>query len=124
MTAIIGSHAHRVNGHGWVGDSYVHYGTGNFVYYLNRDTAGHTGVLTLTVEAPETVVDANAPQVADAKVTDAEWDPMLISGDGIPRPADEVGGEGSADMLNDLMDVYQECTPAKSTPPNSITERF
>lgn len=26
---IIGDHAHRVNGHGWLGDSYVHYGTGN-----------------------------------------------------------------------------------------------
>lgn len=108
--AIIGSHAHRVNGHGWLGDAYVHYGTGNFVYYLNRDDAGHTGVLTLQFTVPETTVDSTG----DAQVTDSQWTPMLIGGDGIPRPAVEVAGQATADELTALTDGYRECTPARA----------
>lgn len=112
--AIIGSHAHRVNGHGWVGNAYVHYGTGNFVYYLNRDTAGHTGVLTLQFTVPETSTTEDAPQVGDADVTAANWEPMLIGGDGVPRPAVEVAGQATADELTALTHSYRECTPARA----------
>lgn len=114
--AIIASHAHRLNGHGWVGDSYVHYGLGNFVYYLNRDTAGHTGVLTLNIEVPETSIGGDEPRVGDAKVTQADWQPMLIGGDGIPRPASDVAGQGAEDELNTLIESYRECTPARERP--------
>lgn len=107
---IIGSHAHRVNGHGWQGNSYVHYGTGNFVYYLNRDTAGHTGVLTVTIDVPASDEEADGPLVSDA-----EWTPMLIGYDGIPRPAVEVAGQDTADQLTALTDGYRECTPASAT---------
>lgn len=107
---IIGDHAHRVNGHGWLGDSYVHYGTGNFVYYLNYDTAGHTGVLTVTIDVPASDEEADGPLVSDA-----EWTPMLIGYDGIPRPAAEVAGEATADQLTSLTEGYRECTPASAT---------
>ena len=113
---IIGSHAHRLNGHGWLGDAYVHYGLGNFVYYLNRDTAGHTGVVTLSIEVPEVQVDATSPQVGDAVVTKADWVPMLIGGDGVPRPAAEVAGEATESELNGLIHSYRECTPATESP--------
>lgn len=112
--AIIGSHAHRVNGHGWVGDAYVHYGTGNFVYYLNRTEAGHTGVLTLNFEVPEKVVEEGAAKVGDGSVTEAEWLPMLIGFDGVPRPAAEVAGQATADELTALTESYRECTPARA----------
>lgn len=104
---IIGGHAHRVNGHGHLGNAYVHYGTGNFVYYLNRDTAGHTGVLTVTIDVPASDEESDGPLV-----TDAEWTPMLIGGDGIPRPAAEVAGQATADELAALTEGYRECTPA------------
>ena len=107
---IIGAHAHRVNGHGWLGDSYVHYGTGNFVYYLNRDTAGHTGVLTVTIDVPASDEKADGPLVSDA-----EWTPMLIGHDGIPRPAEEVAGQATADQLTSLTEGYRSCTPASAT---------
>lgn len=107
---IIGDHAHRVNGHGWLGDSYVHYGTGNFVYYLNRDTAGHTGVLTVTIDVPASDEEADGPLVSDA-----EWTPMLIGYDGIPRPAEEVAGQATADQLTSLTEGYRSCTPASAT---------
>lgn len=113
---IIGSHAHRLNGHGWLGDAYVHYGLGNFVYYLNRDTAGHTGVVTLSIEVPEVQVDATSPQVGDAVVTKADWVPMLIGGDGVPRPAAEVADEATESELNALIHSYRECTPATESP--------
>lgn len=112
--AIIGSHAHRVNGHGWLGDAYVHYGTGNFVYYLNREDAGHTGVLTLNFNVPEKSVAKDAPKVGDAEVTEAEWQPMFIGGDGVPRPAAEVAGQDAADELTALTESYRECTPARA----------
>lgn len=104
--AVISAHNHRVAGRGWVGDTYVHYGLGNFVYYLNRGEAGHTGVLTLDVEIP--AADAPAAERHRPRVTGARWTPMLIGGDGIPRPADAA----TTEHLAALADSYRECTPA------------
>lgn len=100
---IVGGHQHRVNGHGWLDDAYVHYGTGNFIYYLNRDTAGHTGVLTVTLDIPASDEEQDGPLVSEA-----EWQPMLIGGDGIPRPVDA----STEANLQALTDGYRECTPA------------
>lgn len=107
---IVGGHQHRVNGHGWLDDAYVHYGTGNFIYYLNRDTAGHTGVLTVKLEIPASDEEQDGPLV-----TEADWEPMLIGGDGIPRPVDDA----TAANLTSLADGYRECTPATETPGGS-----
>ncbi len=67
---IVGSHAHRVGGSGWSGDSYVSYGLGNFVWYHDRQP--DTGVLTLTVDADGVVKDA--------------WTPARIGPAGPPLP--------------------------------------
>ena len=105
---ILGDHAHRVNGAGWVGDAYVHFGLGNFVYYLNREPAGHTGVLTVTVDVPA----SDEPRPDRPLVTDADWDAMLISGDGIPRRQDAA----TTARLQQVFEASRECTPARATP--------
>ncbi len=75
---IVGSHAHRLLGSGWLPDgSYVNYGLGNFVWY--HDLAPDTGVLKLTVE--------------DGRVVSDEWVPALIQPNGTPRPQDGAAAE-------------------------------
>ncbi len=105
---ILGDHAHRVNGAGWVGDAYVHFGLGNFVYYLNTEPAGHTGVLTVTVDVPA----SDEPRPDRPLVTDADWDAMLISGDGIPRRQDAA----TTARLQQVFEASRACTPARATP--------
>jgi poly-gamma-glutamate synthesis protein (capsule biosynthesis protein) len=105
---ILGDHAHRVNGAGWVGDAYAHFGLGNFVYYLNTEPAGHTGVLTVTVDVPA----SDAPRPDRPLVTGADWDAMLISGDGIPRRQDAA----TTARLQDIFEASRACTPARATP--------
>ena len=105
---ILGSHAHRVNSAGWLGDSYVHFGLGNFVYYLNREPAGHTGVLTVTVDVPA----SDEPRPERPLVTEADWDAMLIGGDGIPRRQDAT----TTARLQQAFETARECTPARATP--------
>jgi poly-gamma-glutamate synthesis protein (capsule biosynthesis protein) len=46
---IVGSHAHRQQGAGRLGDAFVDYGLGNFAFYNERGTAGVSGVLVVTV---------------------------------------------------------------------------
>lgn len=105
---ILGDHAHRVNGAGWVGDAYAHFGLGNFVYYLNTEPAGHTGVLTVTVDVPA----SDEPRPDRPLVTDADWDAMLISGDGIPRRQDHA----TTARLHEVFEASRDCTPARVTP--------
>ncbi len=78
---IVGSHAHVLQGAGWLGDSYVDYGLGNFVWW-RRNTAAEasTGVLTLTV--------------ADRRVTAAVWTPLTVSADALPRPPSAAATAG------------------------------
>lgn len=105
---ILGDHAHRVNGAGWVGDAYAHFGLGNFVYYLNTEPAGHTGVLTVTVDVPA----SDEPRPDRPLVTDADWDAMLISGDGIPRRQDHA----TTACVHEVFEASRDCTPARVTP--------
>lgn len=69
---VLGSHAHRVQGAGWMGDTYVGYGLGNFVWYNSSSGGSSTsGVLTLTVRGRRVVSQA--------------WTPMVISRSGVPK---------------------------------------
>ncbi|HET6938701.1 MAG TPA: CapA family protein [Nocardioides sp.] len=75
---VVGSHAHRLQGDGHLGDGYVAYGLGNYVWYTPSPGSGaDTGVLTLTVRP------ASAPG-GRASVTDAVWEPARIGADGLP----------------------------------------
>lgn len=67
---IVGSHAHLQLGSGWLGESYVNYGLGNFLWY--HDKSPRTGVLRVVIR--------------DGKVVGDSWTPALIQSYGIPLP--------------------------------------
>ncbi|MBF8190950.1 CapA family protein [Nonomuraea sp. K274] len=69
---VVGGHAHILLGSGYLGDAYVNYGMGNFVFYnSNPATTGRTGVLTLTINGRKVLKD--------------KWTPATIQG-GLPVP--------------------------------------
>jgi poly-gamma-glutamate capsule biosynthesis protein CapA/YwtB (metallophosphatase superfamily) len=82
---IVGGHAHRPQGSGWLGQSYVAYGLSNFVWYNNEGAGAQTGVLTVTVDAAA----ARAEQARTGRkrplVLGGQWSPMFIGADGVPR---------------------------------------
>jgi len=46
---LVGTHAHVLLGDGWLGDTYVHYGMSNFVWWRDDAATNDTEVLRLTV---------------------------------------------------------------------------
>jgi hypothetical protein len=56
---VVGSHTHVQQGAGWLGDTYVDYGLGNFLWYHNG--APDTGVLRVRVEDGHVVSDRWVP---------------------------------------------------------------
>jgi poly-gamma-glutamate synthesis protein (capsule biosynthesis protein) len=74
---IIGAHAHVLQGSGWLGKTFVAYGMGNFVWWMNSYST-ETGVLRLTLH-PDT------PLTAD-------FVPAVVSGTGQPVVATGAAG--------------------------------
>ncbi|MFC4112695.1 CapA family protein [Nonomuraea zeae] len=67
---VVGGHAHILLGSGYLGNAYVNYGMGNFVFYNSTPgTTGRTGVLTLTINGRKVLKD--------------RWTPATIQG-GVP----------------------------------------
>lgn len=71
---VVGSHAHVLLGAGWLDDTYVDYGLGNFVWYSQASI--RTGILTLTVRRGRVVADSFAP----ANIS-PDGRPRLMAGD-------------------------------------------
>lgn len=70
---VVGAHAHQLQGAGWLGQTYVAYGLGNFVWWRSlSEISVQTGVLDLTVD--------------DGEVLQADFVPARIDDTGIPRP--------------------------------------
>jgi poly-gamma-glutamate synthesis protein (capsule biosynthesis protein) len=70
---LVGTHAHALQGAGWLGDTYVAYGLGNFVWWRsNFPAAVTTGVLNLTVD--------------DGRVLAVDFVPARIDDAGLPQP--------------------------------------
>jgi poly-gamma-glutamate capsule biosynthesis protein CapA/YwtB (metallophosphatase superfamily) len=70
-SVIVGAHAHKLMGAGWLGQTYVDYGLGNFVWWRRQTTVETwTGVLTLTLTG--------------SHVSGASWQPMVVGADGLP----------------------------------------
>ncbi|MEI2825305.1 MAG: CapA family protein [Dermatophilaceae bacterium] len=132
---IVGGHAHRVQGAGWLGRSYVGYGLGNFIWWLNSRTPGDVTSGVLTVSIDPAIVRARAHQRAGASgtssgtssvsssvsssvtsgpvVTSAAWTPLTISaGDGIPRPPAPAERPVATAAWNDA----RTCTNLRSKP--------
>jgi poly-gamma-glutamate capsule biosynthesis protein CapA/YwtB (metallophosphatase superfamily) len=82
---VVGSHAHRLLGGGFLGDAYVHYGLGNFAFHPRDAEASRTGVLEL--------------RVGDEGVTGARWRPGRIDG-GTRLPRLLEGGDAAAELAH------------------------
>ncbi|WP_433249758.1 CapA family protein [Streptosporangium sp. CA-135522] len=73
---VVGGHAHILLGGGYLKNSYVNYGMGNFAFYNSGPETGRTGVLTLTIDG--------------RKVLKEQWTPATIQG-GVPIPLNGAG---------------------------------
>ena len=78
---VVGTHAHVLQGAGWLGDTYVAYGLGNFLWY--HDHRPESGVLHLRLE--------------DGRVVSDDWVPARIQPFGRPHP---LAGDARADAVN------------------------
>lgn len=100
---IVGSHAHRLQGAGLLDSAYVAYGLGNFVWYTQASEATTTtGVLTLTVDPEEGVIDE-------------QWAPARIGDDGVPN---FVSGDAADDMRAAFAGL-RDCTSLQPISPAS-----
>ncbi|MDZ5621288.1 CapA family protein [Nocardioides sp. HM23] len=96
---VVGSHPHVLQGAGWLGDTYVAYGLGNFVWYHNSQA--ETGALRL--------------RVADGRVIADTWLPARIREDGLPR---RVVGDAAADARQQW-GTLRACTGLSARPAES-----
>jgi poly-gamma-glutamate synthesis protein (capsule biosynthesis protein) len=87
---LVGTHAHVLLADGWLDDTYVHWGLGNFVWYSDSHSTD-TGVLVLTVR--------------DGRVVDREFRPGTVSGTGQPVPVDGA----ARDRLQQRLAVASGC---------------
>jgi poly-gamma-glutamate synthesis protein (capsule biosynthesis protein) len=83
-TAVVGTHAHTMVGSGMLGNTYIGYGFGNFLWYgtSNYPNSNETGVTTLTL-------------TADGKVTGEAFAPATIDDKGIPQPVTGATAEAA-----------------------------
>lgn len=86
-TAVVGGHAHRVQGGGWSGSTYVDYGLGSFAFRDGSLGAQTTGVLTLTVDG--------------GRVTGEQWTPGVIEGSS-PIPLEGAAADAARESWEDL----------------------
>lgn len=84
---VVGGHAHRLQGAGFLGDSYVAYGLGNFIFYARPGPGSDSGVLLITIEPDDTLRP--------------EWVPARISG-GVPEPLTGAAAQSAVQAWNDL----------------------
>jgi poly-gamma-glutamate synthesis protein (capsule biosynthesis protein) len=94
---VIGTHAHLLLADGWLDDTYIHWGLGNFVWYSDSHSTD-TGVLLLTVR--------------DGRVAGVEWQPGMVSGTGQPVPVDGP----ARDRLEQRLDRAADCAGLADQP--------
>jgi poly-gamma-glutamate capsule biosynthesis protein CapA/YwtB (metallophosphatase superfamily) len=96
---IVGAHAHVLQGAGRLGDAFVAYGFGNFVWYSqNTPREATTGVMKVTLDG--------------RKVSRMKWTPAYIQSSGVPEPAT---GSRKEDMISDFADL-RDCTGLDPVP--------
>ena len=100
-TAVIGAHAHVLQGAGWREDgTYVAYGLSNYLWWRSfGNEQDDNGVLTLTV--------------ADRRVVQADFAPSHLDGTGVPVPA--TGSE--AERIDQQWERVRTCAGLMAQPP-------
>lgn len=101
-TAVIGTHAHVLQGAGWRRDgTYVAYGLGNYLWWMSfGNNQDDNGVLTLTLRHGAVVADSFSPAHLDAS--------------GVPVPA--VGA--AAQRIDAEWQTDRRCAGLSATPPH------
>ena len=94
---VVGTHAHVQLGAGWLGEAYVSYGLGNFLWYHNREP--DSGVLRVRIRDGEVVGDG--------------WVPARIGTFGIPWP---LAGRARTEAVADWHRL-RGCTDLAPRPP-------
>lgn len=95
---IVGTHAHRLQGGGFLGSTYVHYGLGNFQFRAGSPEAKDSGILELNVVGRE--------------IRTATWHPVRIGTDALPRL---LRGTEAA-QAHRRWEAYRECAKLTPTP--------
>ncbi|HEX8488912.1 MAG TPA: CapA family protein [Propionibacteriaceae bacterium] len=103
---VVGSHAHLLQGAGWLGSTYVAYGLGNLIWYNGR--RAETGLLELTLSGGRVVADGFRP---------AEMPPE----GGLPRFLD---GSAAADAEDDWRELRQGSGLKAKAPRNKVAPAF
>ncbi len=93
---VVGSHPHVLQGAGWLGDTYVAYGLGNFIWY--HDGQPESGALRL--------------RVVDGSVIADRWLPARIREDGLPR---RVVGDAAIDA-RERWEALRACSGLSARP--------
>lgn len=94
---VVGSHAHRLQGMGYLGDQFVAYGLSNFVFKAPSAEGRRSGVLTVTATG--------------RRIDDYRWDPATLSNN-VPVPLSGA----AADAERAAMDALRSCTGLSATP--------
>lgn len=94
---VVGSHAHRLQGLGYLGDRFVAYGLSNFVFASGSDAGRRTGVLTVTATG--------------SRIDRYDWSPAMIE-NLVPVP---LSGPARDRALAD-MDALRDCAGLSTTP--------
>jgi poly-gamma-glutamate synthesis protein (capsule biosynthesis protein) len=96
---VVGTHAHQLQGAGWLGHTYVAYGLGNFVWWRSlSEISVETGVLDLTVD--------------HGQVLRADFVPARIDDTGLPQP--RVGAD--AEQAEADFAALRACTGLSDAP--------
>ncbi|WP_395728765.1 CapA family protein [Nakamurella sp.] len=100
-TAVIGAHAHVLQGAGWRADgTYVAYGLSNYLWWRSfGNEQDDNGVLTLTI--------------ADRRVVHAEFAPAHLDDTGVPVPATGA----VADRIDQQWERVRTCADLAAEPP-------
>ncbi|HKE63924.1 MAG TPA: CapA family protein [Micromonosporaceae bacterium] len=96
---IIGSHVHTLQGSGWLGNTFVAYGMGNFLWYINSWST-ETGVLKLTLHP-----GADEPYKSS-------FTPAIVSSTG--QPVIQTGAKGAA--ISKRYASLRACAGLSATP--------
>lgn len=101
-TLIVGTHAHNLLGDGWLGNAFVQYGLGNFLWWYNDAGSNDTGVLRVTLTG--------------SKITKTEFLPAYIdrtTGQPIPSAGEQ------RDRIAQKYAKLHDCTGLAAEPASS-----
>ena len=84
---VVGTHAHLLLGDGWLGQTYVQYGLGNFLWWRNDAFSNDTGVLRVTLRGSSVVRTELVPAVISRRT----GQPAVATGSEAERIARKYG---------------------------------